>query len=467
MNFSRRLFSSLVMFAAAGCQPRPPVVPPLSPPTTLFQTSYFLGSPLSGPVTGAVPVSAPVDSLEVHVAFIALENRPGSSFTPIGSRAVFLSSTGGGSAVMSDAQITRGATISEVALPDNLVPALRARGAGRTRLMAALSGSLPPGVTADFAALDPDSTVDAVTGSPTRRSLEILISRSANVASAPQLALVVKDVVNSKDAGFGLRTEKALFDLPGTDKTNTALVIPFRFDSATSQAVAVLVQILPGSNDPSHVAATTDCLKQVSAQLATTQPAIATGEANAWSTVASAVQSLSPISARRSSLAFLADQTGASLCEDLAMEADDAVLAQLVHDIQATVSTSQPGDADPQVGWLLDHTALKLLTKLSDDAANGTGKISPELVAVLTTHTGEVGRHSSSLDELLRGLGSRQELDNRLLAENTIFLEDSSPASRVRAYDWLNARHRAPEGYDPLGSGRSRREALERAAGTP
>ena len=161
----------------------------------------------------------------------------------------------------------------------------------------------------------------------------------------------------------------------------------------------------------------------------------------------------------------LADQTGASLCEDLAMEADDAVLAQLVNDIQSKVSkTPEP---DPSVGWLLDHTALQLLAKLSDDAANGTGKIPSELTAVLTTHTGEVGRHSSSLDEVLRGLSTRQELDNRLLAENTIFLEDSNPASRVRAYDWLNARHQAPAGYDPLGPAKARRDALERAAGTP
>jgi hypothetical protein len=466
MTFSRRLSPSLVLLFVAGCQPRPLPPQPLAVPTTLFQTQYFLGTPLSGPTTGIVPVVVPADALSVHVTFIALENRPTTSFTPVGSRAVFFSSTRGGSAVMSDAELTRGATIADLGFAQDLPAMLRAQKAGRTRTMTVLTGSLPPGITADFSALDPDLTVDPVTGAPTRRSLEILVSRSTNIAASPQIALVVKDVVILKDSGVGLRTEKALFDLPPADQTNTALVIPFRFDTAASKAVAVLVQISPGNADAPHVAATTDCLKQVSSQIATSQPVIATGEANASSTVASAVQSLSPISGRRSSLAFLADQTGASLCEDLAMEADDAVLLQLVHDIQQKVSTSQASEPDPQVGWLLDHTALQLLAKLSDDAANGTGKISNELVAILTTHTGEVGRHSSSLDELLRGLSSRPELDNRLLAENTIFLEDSSPASRVRAFDWLSARHHAPEGYDPLAPGKARREALERAAGT-
>ena len=467
MNLSRSLFPSFIFLFAAGCHTTKPVTPPLPAPTTLFTTRYFLGSALSGPVAGAVPVVAPADALSVHVTFIALEKRPAAPFTAVGSRAVFFSSTGGGNAVMSDPELTKGATIGDLGFAEDLPAILRKDGAGRTRSIASLSASLPLGITADFSALDPDFTVDPVTGSPTRRCLEILVSRSTDVATAPQIALVVKDVVSSKELGSGLRTEKALFDLPKTDQTNTAMVIPFRFDSAASQSVAVLVQISPGNADASHAAATTQCLSQVSAQLATTQPTIATGEANAWSTVASAVQSLAPISARRSSLAFLADQTSAPICEDLAMESDDAVLSQLVHDIQAKVSTSQPSDADPQVGWLLDHTALQLLTKLSDDAANGTGKISSELVAILTTHTGEVGRHSSSLDELLRGLSSRDELDNRLLAENTIFLEDSSPGSRVRAFDWLNARHKAPAGFDPLADGRTRRQALERAAGTP
>jgi hypothetical protein len=178
-----------------------------------------------------------------------------------------------------------------------------------------------------------------------------------------------------------------------------------------------------------------------------------------------AVQSLKPEKGRRAELAFLADQTGASLCEDVAMEADDPTLAVLVKNIQAKVAPNAPPQSDPNVGWLLDHTTLQLLAKLAEDADKGT-HVPAELLAILSTHTGEVGRHPSSLAEVLKGLSSRQELDNRLLAENMIFLEDNSPASRVRAYDWLNARHLAPAGYDPLAAGKARREALEKAAGS-
>jgi hypothetical protein len=84
-----------------------------------------------------------------------------------------------------------------------------------------------------------------------------------------------------------------------------------------------------------------------------------------------------------------------------------------------------------------------------------------ELSAVLTNYAGEPGRHASSIKEILHGVSSRQDLENRLLAENLIFLEDSSPAARVRAFGWLTARHQAPMGFDPLGSPRDRRNALE------
>ena len=59
-------------------------------------------------------------------------------------------------------------------------------------------------------------------------------------------------------------------------------------------------------------------------------------------------------------------------------------------------------------------------------------------------------------------LGQRDE-HLRLVEENFIYLEDISPASRSRAFDWLAARDLAPSGYDPLAPIETRREALERA----
>ena len=51
--------------------------------------------------------------------------------------------------------------------------------------------------------------------------------------------------------------------------------------------------------------------------------------------------------------------------------------------------------------------------------------------------------------------------------ENLIALEDSAPAARVRAYDYLAARGKALPGYDPLAPAKARRAALEKAREVP
>ena len=79
--------------------------------------------------------------------------------------------------------------------------------------------------------------------------------------------------------------------------------------------------------------------------------------------------------------------------------------------------------------------------------------------------TGEVGRSSATLADVLAGATSLASWKARLSAENRIFLEDASPAVRVRAFDWLNVRGAAPEGFDPLASLAARRAALAAAEG--
>ena len=51
--------------------------------------------------------------------------------------------------------------------------------------------------------------------------------------------------------------------------------------------------------------------------------------------------------------------------------------------------------------------------------------------------------------------------EERLLAENTIALEDHSAAVRVRAFDWLQVRKAAPSAFDPLASEEVREDRIE------
>jgi hypothetical protein len=50
-----------------------------------------------------------------------------------------------------------------------------------------------------------------------------------------------------------------------------------------------------------------------------------------------------------------------------------------------------------------------------------------------------------------------------LVTENRVLLEEGDAAVRARAFDWLDARGLAPDGYDPFAPLAVRREALERA----
>jgi hypothetical protein len=177
-----------------------------------------------------------------------------------------------------------------------------------------------------------------------------------------------------------------------------------------------------------------------------------------WPGYESALAALDRADARRRAMVYLAGQTGAQLCGDAALVADDATLQQFAADARAGAASAKPPYTPEALGWVLDRACLAWCARLS-----GENRLPPELSAVLSTYAGEAGRRPASLEEMLRAANSRAALDARLVSENLIYLEDSAPSARVRASDWLLARGRAPAGYEPLGPPRERREALERA----
>ena len=83
------------------------------------------------------------------------------------------------------------------------------------------------------------------------------------------------------------------------------------------------------------------------------------------------------------------------------------------------------------------------------------------LTGLVLRHAGEVGRFPRLHEALLAASVDEADLAARLAAENRVFLEDSSPAARVRAFDWLKARGLEPASYDPLAARGARRAALE------
>jgi hypothetical protein len=159
----------------------------------------------------------------------------------------------------------------------------------------------------------------------------------------------------------------------------------------------------------------------------------------------------------RVAMVYLAGETGAELLGDTALVAPDPVLAELSTRIQKRLGDAPNAMEPAELGWVLDVATIEELAALQSSE-----KMPRELAGVLARYAGEAARNAGSLDELARVRG-RDQLRSRLIADNFTYLEDASPSARVRAYDWLKSRGRAPAKYDPLAPPRERAAALDAA----
>jgi hypothetical protein len=454
---------------AAGCRSNAAAVP--QPPQAQINLQLFNGTSLSGPMPTAVAAGAPRDAMAVTVRVIALEQWPADALEPLAARARLIAATRSGTPVVAAAKVADGARVGIGDASAGFRAQLESGAIGGNAALGNRAAALPAGATAEFEAADPSSRP--------HRSVSVAISRPADAAPPGKLrmALVVEDLPPAAaaspaqmdetaapappDASLPQRETVLLDDIPFDGALQAVIVVPFRLPPAPHPAVAFLIDIAPGSDEPAHAdaLATSAAALQASAAAAAQRPQTALLSADDSAGLTSAVRALAQPQSRRPALVFLTTQANAPLCGDVALTCDDDVLAVLAGRIWQ--HASRDALQSPQAfGWTLDYLTLQLLTEM---LSNDQVKLPPELAAVLARHCGEAGRHASSLEEILKGASSQKDLNNRLIAENLIYLEDSAPASRVRAYDWLGATGNAPQGYEPLDPVSQRRDALERA----
>jgi hypothetical protein len=427
----------------------------------------------------------------VRVSFIALENMPAGATQGLGSLARLIAVERSGAPVLATPRLTQATRLAETDDAEQFGKQLLAAGPRRAVAMGIIDGALPVGVTATFEAAQRHPQPWIVAGQIVRRSVKIDLYRAAgpNPAQTPlRVALVIEDLVtppnpaeqSNEPSGPSdkhpatapaqapgpppepvLQREMAIFDrTTPAEHDSFALLVPFRFGDSSSRVVAIVVRVMPGNDDPEHVIATARCQEQVAAaaKWATTRPYQALIDDPDWPSFATALDTLGHSGSKREALVFLASQTGADICEDAALVADAPTLEALARQIEQQLGPSPSITSKESLGWVLERSSLQLMAQQLSG-----GKLASELAATLTLHAGEAGRHPGALSDILQAVHNRPEFDLRLAAENYIFLEDSSPASRVRAFDWLRARDRAPVGFNPLGSPHERGAALERA----
>lgn len=158
---------------------------------------------------------------------------------------------------------------------------------------------------------------------------------------------------------------------------------------------------------------------------------------------------------RRGALARLAILNGARVTADLAAAADDDTIDGFVAKLAESRKDAPPAS---DIGLELEKASWKYLA----DRMSGTDFPSA-LAAVALDHAGEAGRFAAVIEDVSASARSIAEIEQRLVAQNRSLLEDRSPSTRVRAFEWLTKRALAPEAYDPLADLKARKKALRAA----
>ncbi len=481
--------------SVTGCRSTEPAPAPLRPAVTA-EGFHFLGTPLSGPVSGELDAPRPDAALQVKVTLAALERLPKDPLDPLESRTRLISVSRGGEPIVPVPRLTRGSRVGFLDAADPFLDHLARGKLGRSEVVGECRGALPPGVTVVHRTTEEGtSSGESVDGS---RRVEIEVFRGPGEAAGLaaggvlQVVLSVEDWVwldeerrDRKESGEDATTDEGTSQPPAPSATRLVLqkevvlldtlsvsspraivlLFPSRFRSSPAQALAAVVQVgpAPGEGEAGvveHASALDRCVADLrrASVAVRNRLAVAPVDPPVWPGLASGLEGLDSTATRRGALVFLANATGARLAEDIALAASEDVVARLT---EAFLKARDSIEERRALAWALEHAAFQLAAELLS-----SGDLPTDLEGVLAHHAGEVGRNASILEEVVAGASDAEDLRFRFDNENLIYLEDSSPAARARAFEWLSARSRAPAGYDPLAPVKHRRAALARASET-
>jgi len=271
------------------------------------------------------------------------------------------------------------------------------------------------------------------------------------------------DDPNSQPPAPQLQDERIILDpIPIGTGQAVALIVPAKVGGSSTRSFLVFIDVVGSPLTVGDEAAdTTRRLVDASVKSIASRPSQYPGEVDLTPGILTALASAGEISSNQAALAYAATQTKAAIAIDFVLSASRQELEAFHHLLQAVLESAPkpaPVLSTEILGWIIDLKALEAMVDLQSK-----NQLSAELATVLTIHAGEAGRSPGSMSDVMKGVRSKDDLHARLQAENLLFLEDSQPASRVRAFDWLASRGLAPANFDPLGRPRARRLALEAA----
>jgi hypothetical protein len=456
---------TVVLAALAGCaaEPAPRPVRPLAAPRVAAEVRYFGGAPLAGP-GAAAPAAAgdPAQALEIVASFLALEDLPEEALGPLGGLARAFASAEDAHPLSPAGRLAAGARAGPVVEARSFVGGLLLGDFGRATRIADVRAALPRGVTAVFEATRAGAPQrDAA---PAREALGVAVYRPPSAEEdALEIALDLEVArPTSAPPASGRRREIALLErLPVAD---FALIAPSPFSGDEARAIAVVIAARPApAGDAPDAAAHRDALAACAADLARADelarrraepPAAAALPTAAPPDPAAVLASgaLADPKRRRAALLALAQAGAAPLAEDLALAGTDALVATATATL---ASEAAPGE---ELGWQVERAALDAVAAATAGAEEGVLR---PIDVLLLRRAGALGLLRESLFEAVGAASGLADLERRIETANRELLEDADPGLRVRAFEWLSARGRAPAGFDPLGPANARRKALE------
>lgn len=449
---------------------------PLSAEGIKTRHGHYVGNPLAGAQSVPQPFIQQ-DVLAVRIRLIGMEQPVAPVLEPLAAHARLLATIEGDNPFLATPSVTQPARYGMGVEAEAFVRETQAGNRGRTIELADFRGVVCAGVTT-YQEL---SVGSAATGDA--RRLRVAVYRPALAAGATnepaprpiELALLVQtpqtplpepaatppaDAPATPTAESVPTRETALISQP-MDATGQSVVLltPFTAAGTQLQSIAAIIELSLPSADRAFEDAAGAMLAdlQAAASAATTRQAAPPPGALDKPFLTSVIDAMAYGENRRAAIVYLAGRTDARLAEQTAMAADDDFLNQFSLSIADAIGR-QDQWTPQQAGWQLDRIGFESLARTAIKK-----RLSPELTGVLIALAGEAGRSPAAMEQILTNLSTRTDFENRLIAENFIALEDSSPAARVRAYDWLKAHGRQPAGYDPLGDPKQRSAAIEKA----
>lgn len=503
---------SIALLSSCSTAPEPPTR--LEPPRVTPRVSLFWGSSLSGPLPAPVVATVepagveaattsgegpaqqepgPGSPLLVRVEWFALDTPPPGELQPLEAEAEIVTVSRQAEVVESTPWLTAGGRLAHSEAAMKLAARLADGRAGPpVSLAVALAeehGWIPPYATARFSLSEED------TGGDAPRCLEIQVEHQRpQTASGDNSILRVALVVEGAPRANGDGTQDEFQDEIDTNEPTAESAPPAHgasqrevlvlrpTDQATSSPMAIvapspfvtgdavsIVALVHFAAKPEKAGFSTAVLQaaheQADVDLApaveVSAPPTPAAAPVAWQGLTSAFVGLRDRQRQRRALVFLADATGASFASDMGLTASDEIVNTLCQAIVGGLETRRLAGPE-ELGWIIEQAAVRGAVKL------GTLRdMPPELDGLLAVHFGQVGRDLALLEELATAMPERDQFVARVLTENTIYLEDHSPAARVRAFDWLSAQGLAPPNYAPFAPLKERRKALAAAEAPP